>query len=99
MVTHNLVLKAETGQYVVTGQSIVLRVKTAAELRDALQRKHEPIAFDDKRMERLFNLFTKWWIPAALVAYMVSQHYQVEYRYREWRAEKTIEHSLILIPK
>ena len=71
MVTPNLVLKTATGQIVVTGQSVILRVKTAAELRDALQRKQEPIAFDDKRMELLFKLFTLWWIPPALAAYII----------------------------
>jgi hypothetical protein len=97
MVTHII----PPGEIKLAGQGgmiAVTRVKTAAELREALQRK-EPFAFDNDRLERYFTLFTKWWIPAALAAYIVHSQTGVAYRYREWTPEKTIEHSLILIPK
>ncbi|MCP1761922.1 hypothetical protein [Bradyrhizobium japonicum] len=85
----------------------VIRVARPDQLRDALSQKNKPVVIDDEQMAAHFRRLQAWqearlwFIPsliAALIAYSISQHYQVDLSWRlNWKVN-TLDGKITLTP-
>src|SRR5712691_748439 len=76
-------------------------VRNANQLREAIGKADRPIVIENRSLERMFVAFLnvqKWWLLAAVVAYAISQGFQIKFRHTEWKADRTIEREIILTP-
>ena len=76
-------------------------VRTRRELGEALSQRERAVIIEDETMARIVGVFErvqKWWIPAAVIAFSISQAYQVEFSRTVWRVGRTIQDKLILTP-
>ena len=76
-------------------------VRTRKELAEALSQRDRAVIIEDETMARIVGVFErvqKWWIPAAIIAYSISQAYQFEFSRTVWQAGRTIHDKLVLTP-
>jgi hypothetical protein len=76
-------------------------VRTRRELAEALSQRERAVIIEDETMARIVGVFErvqKWWIPAAVIAYSISQAYQVEFSRTVWQVGRTVQDKLILKP-